>query len=105
MMRTLHSAVGPSEGASQCNLPYGSYMEGAMKCCGTCNDEPVLGDLLRDPIVALLMARDGVTRDDVKNLMDALPIRPESREDQEAVCTCIPSGDTTLDPAVGLRTS
>ena len=76
-----------------------------MKCCGTCNDEPVLGDLLMDPMITLLMARDGVTRGDVENLMDALPIRPESREGQQPVCTCIPSGDTTLDPAVGLRTS
>lgn len=76
-----------------------------MTCCGSCNDEPVLGDLLRDPIVALLMARDGVTRGDVETLMDALPIRPERRESQLAVCTCKPSGNTPLDPAVGLTTS
>ena len=40
-----------------------------MKCCGTCNDEPGRSDLLGDPIVALLMARDGVTRGDVENLL------------------------------------
>ncbi len=75
-----------------------------MKCCGTCNDEPVLGDLLRDPIVALIMARDGVTQGGVEKLMEALPIRPESREGQ-VVCTCRPSGHTMFDSAVRLRTS
>lgn len=76
-----------------------------MKCCRTRNEEPALGDLLRDPIVALLMARDGVTRGDVEELMHALPIRTERRKSQLAVCTFRPSGDTTLDIAVGLRTS
>ena len=76
-----------------------------MKCCGACNEEPVLGDLLRDPIVALLMTRDGVTRGDVESLIDALPIRPENRESQVTVCACTPSGNTTLDPAIRLKTS
>ena len=41
-----------------------------MTCCGSCNKEPVLGDLLDDPIVALLMARDGNLAERVERFMD-----------------------------------
>ena len=59
-----------------------------MTCCRTCNDEPALGELLDDPIVALLMARDGVTRSEVERLMDERALRPEQQ--QEAACDCGP---------------
>ena len=36
---------------------------------------PVLGDLLDDPIIALLMARDGITRPEVEKLMDEFALR------------------------------
>lgn len=72
-----------------------------MKCCGTWNDVPVLGDMLRYPIITLIMERDVVTQGDIDKLMEALPNRPENREGQ-AVCACRSSGHTTLDSAVGL---
>jgi hypothetical protein len=59
-----------------------------MTCCRTCNDEPALGELLDDPIVALLMARDGVTRSEVERLMDECALRPEKQ--QESACDCGP---------------
>jgi len=59
-----------------------------MTCCRTCNEEPALGDLLDDPIVALLMARDGVTRGEVERLMDECALRPGKQECQEASCGC-----------------
>jgi hypothetical protein len=55
--------------------PYDSLKEGTMTCCGNCNEEPVLGDLLDDPIIALLMARDGITRPEVEKLMDEFALR------------------------------
>ena len=62
-----------------------------MLCCGNCNKEPVLGDLLDDPIIALLMARDGVTRPEVEKLMDEFAL-PPGHVGQVAACTCRPSG-------------
>ena len=59
-----------------------------MTCCRTCNDEPALGELLDDPIVALLMARDGVTRGEVERLMDERALQPEQQ--QESACDCGP---------------
>jgi hypothetical protein len=63
-------------------------MEDAMKCCGTCNEEPSLSDLLEDPMIVLLMARDGVTRVEVQTLMADLAIRPKNNESQAANCAC-----------------
>lgn len=63
-------------------------MEIAMICRGSCNKEPVLSDLLDDPIVRLLMARDGVSRVDVETLMDEVPICPKEDKSQIAVCAC-----------------
>ena len=62
-----------------------------MTCCGSCNEEPALGDLLDDPIVVLLMARDGITRREVEKLIDEFALRPV-QEGQVAACVCRPSG-------------
>ena len=62
-----------------------------MTCCGSCNEETALDDLLDDPIVALLMARDGITRSEVERLMDEFALRPV-QEGQVAACVCRPSG-------------
>jgi hypothetical protein len=59
-----------------------------MTCCGTCNEEAALGDLLDDPIVALLMARDGVTRGEIERLMDECALRPGQQKSQEVACAC-----------------
>lgn len=61
-----------------------------MTCCGTSSEEPALGDLLDDPIVVLLMARDGVTRGEVERLMDECALRPGQQKSQEAACACGP---------------
>lgn len=62
-----------------------------MLCCGNCSKEPVLGDLLDDPIIALLMARDGVSRPEVEKLMDEFALRP-GHVSEVAACTCRLSG-------------
>ena len=41
-----------------------------MTCCGNCNEEPALDDLLDDPTIALLMASDGISRSEIVRLMD-----------------------------------
>ena len=59
-----------------------------MKCCGTCNEEPTLSDLLEDPMIVLLMASDGITQADVQTLMADLAIQPKNDESQAASCAC-----------------
>jgi len=68
-----------------------------MTCCGNCNEEPALGDLLDDPIVALLMARDGITRPEVERLMDEFALQPV-HEKHVAACACRPSGNDLGSP-------
>ena len=63
-------------------------MESAMICRGTCNKEPLLSELLEDPIVLLLMTRDGVKRCEVEALIEDLPTRPKNTENQMAGCAC-----------------
>ena len=70
--------------------PPDEQREGAMTCCGTCNEEPALGDLLDDPIVVLLMTRDGVMRSEVERLMDECAFRSGTQKSQEAACACGP---------------
>ncbi len=59
-----------------------------MICRGTCNKEPLLSDLLEDPIVLVLMAQDGVTRSEVEALIEDLPIRRKKTENHAADCAC-----------------
>ncbi len=64
------------------------HMESTMICRGTCNKEPILSDLLDDPIIALLMARDGVRRVDVETLVDDVVVRSKTDESHVADCAC-----------------
>lgn len=60
-----------------------------MNCRGSCNREPVLSELLEDPIVLLLMRRDGVTPSEVEALMADMPIRSINDENLTvADCAC-----------------
>jgi hypothetical protein len=45
-----------------------------------CNKELSLSDLLEDPLVLLLMRRDGVTRSKVEELMANIQIQLRNRE-------------------------
>ena len=63
----------------------------------TCDEEPTLKDMLDDPIVRELMARDGVTRADVEELMANVWITL-GHEDRQAIfrlCACAPSQQRT----------
>lgn len=59
-----------------------------MTRCVARNREPTLGEMLEDPIVRLLMARDGIGRPDVENLMANVTIPCRAVEDHTADCTC-----------------
>ena len=59
-----------------------------MRRCAACNQEPTLGEMLDDPIVGLLMARDGVTRPDVENVMGNVTIPRSAGEGHAADRTC-----------------
>lgn len=61
-----------------------------MTQCTACDREPTLGEMLEDPIVQLVMARDGVACGDVENLMNSMTI-PRAREGSQAT-VCI-AGD------------
>ena len=45
-------------------------------------DEPKLDDMLGDPLVRAVMARDGVSREDVIRLLDATRAMRKAREAQ-----------------------
>ena len=59
----------------------------------TCREEPTLKDMLDDPVMGELMARDGVTRADVEELMANVRITL-GHEDRRAIfrhCACASS--------------
>ena len=63
----------------------------------SCNAELTLNDMLDDPIVRVLMARDHVARADVEELMANVWSAP-SYGDREATfghCACAPSQECT----------
>ncbi len=64
------------------------HMESAMICRGNCNKEPILSDLLDDPIILLLMGRDGVRRVDVETLMDDVVVRSKNDGSRVGDCAC-----------------
>ncbi len=53
-----------------------------------CNREPTLSDMLEDPIVQLVMTRDGVARIDVEELVHGLAIPRTRVGSQKADCAC-----------------
>jgi hypothetical protein len=63
----------------------------------TCDREPTLKDMLDDPIVHELMARDGVARADVEELMAGLWITPDydNRQAIFELCACTQSQERT----------
>jgi hypothetical protein len=42
--------------------------------------EPTLDELLEEPIIRLVMAADGVSADDLRDLVDAIKLRVNSQE-------------------------
>ena len=62
--------------------------ENQMPQCVCCNREPTLGEMLEEPIIQLIMARDGVARPAVEDLMDKVAISRTGVERQSADCDC-----------------
>ena len=55
---------------------------------GDRNKEPSLNELLDDPLVILLMTRDGVTRSEIEAIMADMQLRPDSYENRmETICS------------------
>jgi hypothetical protein len=65
-------------------------MEVAMTHCVACNREPTLGEMLDDPIVRLLMVRDGVARPDLEKLIDHITIPQGAVKRHITDCSCAP---------------
>lgn len=61
-----------------------------MTHCVACNREPTLGEMLDDPIVRLLMARDGVARPDMEKLIDNITVPQRAVERHTTDCSCAP---------------
>ncbi len=61
-----------------------------MTYCVACNREPTLGEILDEPIVRLLMVRDGVARPDMQKLMDNITVPQEAVERHMTDCSCPP---------------
>ena len=61
-----------------------------MTHCVACNREPTLGEMLDDPIVRLLMVRDGVARPDMEKLIDNIIIPQRAVERHTTDCSCAP---------------
>ncbi len=53
-----------------------------------CNREPTLGEMLEDPIVQLLMARDGVGRPEVERLIGGVASAPAAAGRRIGGCDC-----------------
>jgi hypothetical protein len=49
--------------------------------------EPTIGELLDDPVIEAMMARDGVARADLVHLMDEVRCRLERQDARELVTT------------------
>ena len=60
-----------------------------MTHCVACNREPTLGEMLDDPIVRLLMDRDGVARPDMEKLIDNIVITQRAVERHTTDCNCV----------------
>ena len=65
-----------------------------MTCRCTDYKEPRLSELPEDPIVLLLMARDGFKRSEVEALLEDLPIRLKNSENRATDCACIGRANT-----------
>jgi len=61
-----------------------------MTHCVACNSEPTLGEMLDDPIVRLLMVRDGVARPDMEKLIDHITIPQRAVKRHITDCSCAP---------------
>ena len=66
----------------------GNRGERGMAQCA-CNREPTLADMLEDPIVRLLMARDGIARPELEKLMSGMVVGPAAQRMQSEQCGCV----------------
>lgn len=61
-----------------------------MPQCAACIREPTLGELLAEPIIQMMMKRDGVARPAIENLMRNVAISQTAADRQAVQCNCAP---------------